>query len=84
MEPIIITTTQQPEVHTYKFTFDLITAAIMNDFIDLLNACMGGEVRIIDEYSVVHNGYIATPVNEIITGKTNCDYSIMFEFFKVV
>ena len=82
-EPIVIVTANQPTVLSYKFEFELVTEAKMLDFIDLLEAAIGKQVRITDEYSVVHDGYIKTPVNEIISGRTACDYTIMFEFFKV-
>ena len=70
--------------HVYKFS--VIRNTSSNPIIDDLRAFLiltaGLEITVEDHLSNIKDGFIITPVNEIIANRPLCTYSVSFEFME--
>lgn len=69
-----------PVLETFTYDIHKLTKAQKDDFIQLINACVGNEVTITDHNGAIRTGFIITPVNEILTLQDSCWYDIHFEY----
>jgi len=69
-----------PVIETFIYTLYRLTQTQRDTLILLLNASSGLSITITDHLGAVRNGFIVTPINEIVTVRDGCWYDVHFEF----
>lgn len=75
-----------PVLTTHVYAFSIIKNTVADDLIDQLRTFLddnaGLEIRIIDHLGTTLDGFITSPINEIVSVRPDCTYSIGFEFME--
>ena len=73
-----------PQVETKVYNIQTMTESVRSEFMSLLLASAGLEVKLTDHLGTEYDGFIITPSNEIITTKDHCSYDASFEFMETI
>jgi hypothetical protein len=74
--------TNWPAFITHIYKFSVIKKAIIDALRTFLETNAGLEITVLDHLGNTMDGYVTSPINEIIAVRPDCTYAVGFEFME--
>ena len=71
-----------PIVKAFRYSFSRLTAATVTSLKTFLEANAGDEIKVTDHHGTTMDGFVVTPIYEVVNVRPDCSLSISFEFME--